>query len=145
MKEIIAIIRTEHIEATKSVLESIDVKGTTFFTVIGRGKQGGKIQAPDPEGTLRREVGVYIMQQQGVIRDAGDPKYHVPVQRDIELGFLPKKMLMIVVNDDEVPHIVEALTQINRSGQQGDGKIFVCPINDVIRIRTGEHGKKALL
>lgn len=53
-------------------------------------------------------------------------------------------MLMIVVNDDEVPFIVNALTQINRSGQQGDGKIFVCPMTDVARIRTGEYGNKAL-
>jgi nitrogen regulatory protein PII 2 len=54
-------------------------------------------------------------------------------------------MLMIVVNDDEVPIIVDTLTQINRSGQQGDGKIFVCPMTDAVRIRTGEHGNKALL
>jgi len=144
MKEIIAIIRTERVEPTKDALESIGVKGITFVNVIGRGRQRGTIRAPDPEGTLRREVGVYIMHQRGIISDANDPKYHVPVQKEIELGFLPKKMLMIVVNDDEVPLIVDTLTQIDRSGQQGDGKIFVCPMIDVIRIRTGEHGSKAL-
>ncbi|MCX6690511.1 MAG: P-II family nitrogen regulator [Methanoregula sp.] len=144
MKEIIAIIRTEQVEPTKGALESIGVKGVTFVNVIGRGRQRGTIHAPDPEGTLRREVGVYIMQQRGIICDADDPKYHVPVQKEIELGFLPKKMLMIVVNDDEVPLIVDALTQINRSGQKGDGKIFVCPMTDAVRIRTGEHGDKAL-
>jgi nitrogen regulatory protein PII 2 len=84
------------------------------------------------------------MQQRGIINDSDDPKYHVPVQREIELGFLSKKMLMIVVNDDEVPLVVDALTQINRSGHQGDGKIFVCPMTDSVRIRTGEHGIKAL-
>jgi nitrogen regulatory protein PII 2 len=144
MKEIIAIIRTEHVEPTKGALEFIGVKGITFFNVIGRGRQGGTIRAPDPEGTVRREVGVYIMQQRGIICDADDPKYHVPVQKEIELGFLPKKMLMIVANDDEVPLIVDTLTQINRSGQKGDGKIFVCPMTDAVRIRTGERGNMAL-
>ena len=144
MKEIIAIIRSERVEPTKGALESIGVKGITFVNVIGRGRQGGTIQAPDPEGTLRREVGVYIMQQRGIICDADDPKYHVPVRKEIELGFLPKKMLMIMVNDDEVPLIVDAITQINRSGQKGDGKIFICPMTDAIRIRTGECGNKAL-
>jgi nitrogen regulatory protein PII 2 len=144
MKEIIAIIRTDHGEQTKGALESIGVKGITFFNVIGRGRQGGTIRVTDPECTARMEVGVYIMQQRGIISDADDPKYHVPVQKEIELGFLIKKMLMIAVNDDEVPLIVEALTQINRSGQQGDGKIFVCPMTDAVRIRTGERGIKAL-
>jgi nitrogen regulatory protein PII 2 len=145
MKEIIAIIRTEHVEPTKTALESACVKGITFFNVIGRGRQGGTIRVPDPECTVRRDVGVYIMQQRGIISNANDTKYHVPVQKEIELGFLPKKMLMIVANDDEVPRIVNALTQINRSGQQGDGKIFVCPMTDAVRIRTGERGNKALL
>jgi nitrogen regulatory protein PII 2 len=144
MKEIIAIIRTEHVEPTKGALEFIGVKGITIFNVIGRGRQRGTIQVPDPESTLRREVGVYIMLQRGIICDADDPKYHVPVQKEIELGFLPKKMLMIVANDDEVPLIVDTLTQINRSGQKGDGKIFICPMTDAVRIRTGERGNMAL-
>jgi len=53
-------------------------------------------------------------------------------------------MLMIIANDDEVPRIVDALTRTNRSGQQGDGKIFVCPMTDAVHIRTGERGNKAL-
>jgi len=84
------------------------------------------------------------MQQRGIIRDGNDPKYLVPVQKEIELGFLPKKMLMIAVNDDEVPRIIDTLTNINRSGQQGDGKIFICPMTDAFRIRTGERGSMAL-
>jgi nitrogen regulatory protein PII 2 len=144
MKEIIALIRPECMEPTKGALESIGVKGITFINVIGRGRQGGTIRAPDPEGTIRREVGVYLMGQRGIIGDTGDPKYHVPVQQEIELGFLMKKMLMIVAQDDEVPVIVDTLTHINRSGQKGDGKIFVCPVRDAIRIRTDERGNKAI-
>jgi nitrogen regulatory protein PII 2 len=144
MKEIIAIIRTDQGEPTKGALESIGVKGITFINVIGRGRQRGTIRVPDPEGTVRREVGVYVMQQRGIIFDAENPKYHVPVRKEIELGFLPKKMLMMVVNDDEVSLIVDTLAQLNRSGQHGDGKIFVCPVTDAVRIRTGERGNKAL-
>lgn len=144
MKEIIAIIRTDRVEPIKGALESIGVKGITFVNVVGRGRQGGTIRTPDPEGTLRREVGVHIMQQRGIISNADDPKYHIPVLKEIELGFLPKKMLMIVVNDDDVPVVIDILSQINWSGQMGDGKIFVCPMIDAIRIRTGERGNKAL-
>ena len=50
------------VEPTKDALEFLDVKGITFVSVIGRGRQGGKIQTPDPEGNLRRDVGVYMMQ-----------------------------------------------------------------------------------
>ena len=144
MKEIIASIRTDKVEPTKGALEAMGVKGITFFPVIGRGRQAGTIRVPDPEGTVRRDVGVHIMQQRGIISDADDPRYHVAVQKEIELGFLPKKMLMIAVNDDEVPRIIETLTHINRNGQHGDGKIFVCPVTDAVRIRTGERGNKAV-
>ncbi len=144
MKEIIAIIRTDRVEPTKGALESIGVNGVTFASVIGRGRQKGTIRAPDPEGTVRREVGVYVMQQRGIIADADDPKYHLPVHKEIELGFLPKKMLTMVVPDGEVPRIVDTLAHLNRSGEHGDGKIFVCPVYDAIRISTGERGDAAL-
>ena len=97
MKEIIAIIRPERAEQTKNALESIGVMGITFVNVIGRGRQGGIIREPDPERTLRRKVGAYILQQRGAISNADDPKYSVPVEKEIELGFLPKKMLSVIL------------------------------------------------
>ncbi len=144
MKEIIAIIRPERAEKTKIALESIGVRGITFVNVTGRGRQGGIIREPDPERTLRRKVGAYILQQRGVISDAGDPKYSIPAEKEIELGFLPKKMLSLVADDDEVSLIVDTLVKVSRNGHQGDGKIFVCPVVDAIRIRTGERGNQAL-
>jgi nitrogen regulatory protein PII 2 len=145
MKEIIAIIRNECTELTKKSLDAVGVKGVTFISVIGRGRQGGTICSPDPEGTLRREVCVQIMHQRGLIDNPEDPKYHVPVEKEFELGFLPKKMLMMVADDNEVPLIVSTIIQINKSEHQGDGRIFICPIVDAVRIRTGERGTKALL
>jgi len=145
MKEIFAIIRNERAEPTKNAIDSIGVKGVTFINVRGRGRQEGTIRTPDPEGTLRREVGIHLLHQRGLIDNPEDPRYHVPVEKVFEMRFLPKKMLMIVADDEQVPMIVHTITQINRSGHQGDGRIFVCPIIDAIRIRTGERGHKALL
>jgi nitrogen regulatory protein PII 2 len=85
------------------------------------------------------------MHQRGLIDNPEDPKYHVPVEKEFELGFLPKKMLMMVADDNEVPLIVSTIIQINKSEHQGDGRIFICPIVDAVRIRTGERGTKALL
>jgi nitrogen regulatory protein PII 2 len=84
------------------------------------------------------------MQQRGLIKDADNPKYHLPVEKELELGFLPKRMLILVADDDEVPDIVRTLVQINKSGQHGDGKIFVCPVVDALRISTGERGERAI-
>ena len=144
MKEIIAIIRNECVEPSKSALESIGVKGITFRNVTGRGRQKGTIHIKDPEGTLRRRIGVHMLQQRGLIGDADNPRFHVPVEKELELGFLPKRMLMMVADDDDVPSIVQTLIRVNNSGHQGDGKIFICPVAGAIRIRTGEHGTSAL-
>lgn len=67
-----------------------------------------------------------------------------PFEKEPERGSLPKKVLMLVVQKDEVRKVITTLTDINRSDRHGDGKIFVCPITDGIRIRTSEHGSKAL-
>ena len=99
MKEIFAIIRNERAEPTKDAIDSIGVKGVTFINVIGRGRQGGTIRTPDPEGTLRREVGVHLLHQRGLIDNPEDPRYHVPVKKEFEMRFLPKKMFMIVADD----------------------------------------------
>lgn len=144
MKEIIAIIRTEAVEPTKKALESIGVKGITFADVIGRGRQRGTIQALDREASMRRRAGGYILKQRGVITDEEYPRYTLPVEKEIDLGFLPKKMLIMITEDDDVPSIVQTLIGSNQKGRHGDGRIFVCPLEDSIRIRTGEHGDQAL-
>jgi nitrogen regulatory protein P-II 1 len=58
--------------------------------------------------------------------------------------FISKTRIEIVAADSQVKKIVEAIMEICRSGSVGDGKIFVSPIDDVYRIRTGEQGDKAL-
>jgi nitrogen regulatory protein PII 2 len=143
MKEIIAIIRDERVEATKSALEEAGVSGITFVPVVGRGSQRGRIRTTDNDCTLMREAGIYLMQQRGMISDSDAPRLMTPVEREIELGFLQKRMLMLVVNDKTAP-IVSEIVRVNKSGRKGDGKIFVCPVTDALRIRTGERGDPAL-
>jgi len=59
-------------------------------------------------------------------------------------GLLPKIMVMLVVPEKHVKKIVSVVVAATRTGEIGDGKIFVSPVADVIRIRTGEKGDKAL-
>jgi nitrogen regulatory protein P-II 1 len=60
------------------------------------------------------------------------------------VDFVPKVRVQIVVSDEMVRDVVDALRQVAATGQIGDGKIFISPVEDVIRIRTGEHGSDAL-
>ncbi len=60
------------------------------------------------------------------------------------VDFVPKVMLQIVVPDEQVDDVVQAIEQTARTGRIGDGKIFVLPVEDAIRIRTGEHGDDAI-
>jgi nitrogen regulatory protein P-II 1 len=60
------------------------------------------------------------------------------------VDFVPKVRIQIVVNDDMVNDVVDALRVVAATGQIGDGKIFIAPIEEVIRIRTGERGADAL-
>ena len=59
-------------------------------------------------------------------------------------GLLPKLILTVVTGDKQVKKITGIIIKTSRTGEIGDGKIFVSPITEVIRIRTGEKGEKAL-
>ena len=61
-----------------------------------------------------------------------------------EVNLLPKIRIEIAVNDDFVEPTIQAITAGAKTGEIGDGKIFVLPLEDCIRIRTGETGKKAI-
>ena len=60
------------------------------------------------------------------------------------VDFVPKVRIEIVVKDDIVRDVVEAIMSVARTGRIGDGKIFVTPVEEAIRIRTGERGEDAL-
>ncbi len=63
---------------------------------------------------------------------------------EYRVEFLPKLKIELTVDEFDVERAVKALTEAARTGKTGDGKIFVYPVDNVIRVRTGERGKKAL-
>jgi nitrogen regulatory protein P-II 1 len=62
-----------------------------------------------------------------------------------KMDLIPKIQLNIVLSDNNVEKTIEAITKAARTGKEGDGIIFVSPIEDVVRIRTGERGHEALM
>jgi nitrogen regulatory protein P-II 1 len=80
------------------------------------------------------------------VKGFGRQKGHTELYRGAEysVDFLPKVKLQILVPDDKAAKVVEVITDSARTGKIGDGKIFVTPVEDVIRIRTGEKGEDAI-
>lgn len=64
--------------------------------------------------------------------------------RDYKVDLLPKTRLEIIVNDEDAEQVIETIVKTAQTGDIGDGKIFVSPVDEVIRIRTGERGEKAV-
>src|SRR5262245_13973002 len=80
------------------------------------------------------------------VKGFGRQKGHTQLYRGSEyaVDFLPKVQVTVLAPEDRVDAIVEAITKGARTGQIGDGKIYVTSVEDVIRIRTGEHGRGAI-
>ncbi len=80
------------------------------------------------------------------VRGFGRQRGHKEQYRGTEytVDFLPKVKIEVVVGDDQVQTAVDKIMNAARTGQIGDGKIFVLPLEEAIRIRTGEHGMEAL-
>src|SRR5436309_11175318 len=115
MKLVVAIIRPEKLEAVQQALNERDVYLMTVTDVRGCGRQRGYTE---------------------VYRGA-----------EIQVRLLPKLKLEIAVNEAFVEATVEAIIHAARSGETGtvgDGKIFVLPLDDCVRIRTGERGPAAI-
>jgi len=79
-------------------------------------------------------------------RGFGRQKGHTELYRGAEyvVDFLPKVKIELVVDDDAVEQAVETIAKAAHSGRIGDGKIFVSPVEETVRIRTGERGKDAI-
>jgi nitrogen regulatory protein P-II 1 len=91
------------------------------------------------------EIGIHGMTVTEV-RGFGQQKGYIEVYRgkEYEVRFLPKIKVELIVKDDEVEKVVNAIIRAARTGKVGDGKIFVYPVEEVIRIRTGERGEDAV-
>jgi nitrogen regulatory protein P-II 2 len=80
------------------------------------------------------------------VKGFGRQKGHTELYRGAEyvVDFLPKIKVEIAIDDDVVDQVVEAITSAAKTGKIGDGKIFVTPLEQVVRVRTGETGPEAL-
>ena len=123
MKEVMAIIQLNKMEATKDALEVIGISSFTAYKASGRGKQKG-LQIPHPTPLDERDE-----------RDERDEK---------RMKYIPKRMISVMVEDEFVPAVVAVITKVNRTGNYGDGRIFVSPMEESVRIRTGEKGSVAI-
>jgi nitrogen regulatory protein P-II 1 len=80
------------------------------------------------------------------VKGFGRQKGHTELYKGAEyvVDFLPKVKIEVVIDDDQVAKVVEAIERAAKSGKIGDGKIFVIPVDEAVRIRTGERGVDAL-
>ncbi len=80
------------------------------------------------------------------VKGYGRQKGHTEIYRGAEyaVSFLPKLKIELAVSSEQVQAVIEAISSVARTGQIGDGKIFVSPLDQAIRIRTGESGDEAL-
>jgi len=80
------------------------------------------------------------------VKGFGRQKGHTELYRGAEyvVDFLPKMRIEVVVSDGDVERCIEAIVRAARTGKLGDGKIFVTPVEQVLRIRTGEEGDAAV-
>jgi nitrogen regulatory protein PII 2 len=124
MKEIIAIIRRHRLQETKAGLLGIGIPALTMVSVEGRGKQKGL-----PGWNYEIDPTLTEVEEKNT---------------GVSMRFIPKRMIYAVVEDEDVPKVVETIIRTNQSGHIGDGKIFVCPLEDAVRVRTGESGEQAL-
>jgi nitrogen regulatory protein P-II 1 len=87
-------------------------------------------------------VGMTVSEAQGFGRQGG----HTEVYRGAEytVDFVPKVRVEILVEDELAREVIEALVKAARTGQIGDGKVWAVPVEDVVRVRTGERGPDAL-
>ncbi len=80
------------------------------------------------------------------VRGFGRQKGHTEMYRGGEytVDFVPKLRIEVVVPDQRVDAVVSLICSVANTGNIGDGKVFVSPLEDVVRIRTGEHGERAI-
>ena len=124
MQEIMAVIRMNKMNQTKKALADAGIPAFVAREGYGRGK-GLVNQAVLDGAAAGNEEAIALLGTKGRL--------------------YPKRIISIVVPDSQVKEAVDALMSVNKTGQAGDGKIFVMPVTDSIRVRTGEAGDAAIV
>lgn len=123
MKEVIAVVRMNMMNRTKAALTEAGIDA--FFACEATGRGLGFINPAVLEGAEQGfEEAASLLGEKGKL--------------------YPKRLITVVVADNEVDTVVDTIIQTNRTGKPGDGKIFIAPINDAVRVRTGEAGEKSI-
>ncbi len=123
MKEIIAVIRMPMMNRTKKAMTEAGVDAFFVHEAQGRGL-----------GLCNRHV-----------LEGAEKGYEEAAALLGEKGLMyPKRVVSVVVPDEDVEAVVQIIIETNQTGKPGDGKIFVLPVAEAHRVRTGEHGLKAI-
>ena len=123
MKELIAIVRMNMMNKTKRALAEAGLGSITARDALGRGK------------------GFVDMQ---LLKGAEHGYEEAISQLGQSQRLIPKRLMLMVVNDDLVEKAVKTIIRVNRTGKSGDGMIFVMPSLEAVRVRTGERGEDTL-
>lgn len=127
MKEVMAVIRMNMINKTKEALLKEGFPSFNCRKVLGRGK---------------KKVDFSLIESMISGNEISSPSLAESVSEGHRL--IPKRLITLVVNDADAKKVVDAIIGVNSQGKPGDGKIFVMPVTDTIRVRTGETGENAV-
>ncbi|MFH2067065.1 MAG: P-II family nitrogen regulator [Pseudomonadota bacterium] len=123
MKEVMAIIRMNKMNQTKKALTEAGISSITARDALGRGK-----------GIVDLELLAGV-----------EKGYEEAISQLGQSGrLIPKRILLMVLPNKLVKTAVKTIIRVNQTGKSGDGKIFVLPVLDAVRVRTGESGDAAL-
>jgi nitrogen regulatory protein PII 2 len=123
MKEVMAVIRMNKMNDTKQALADAGISSFHARPAFGRGKGNVDFR---------------------ILRGAEEGHEEAISQLSPTIRLIPKRMVTVVVPDDKVQSTVNTIIKVNQTGHPGDGKIFVMPCEDAVRVRTGEAGNVAL-
>jgi len=123
MREIMAVVRINMMNKTKKALAEAGISSITARDALGRGK--GLVDLTLLEGAEKGYEEAIVQLGQG--------------QR-----LIPKRIFYVVVPDRLVKKTVQTIIRVNQTGKSGDGKIFVMPVMDAVRVRTAESGDQVL-
>lgn len=123
MKEVMAVIRMDKMNATKTALTDAGV--AAFFAREAQGRGKGLVNSAVLAG-----AGAGVEEAAALLGEKG--------------RLYPKRVVTVVVHDDQVDDVVQAIIAANKTGKPGDGKIFVMPVLDGVRVRTAEKGEKSI-
>lgn len=135
MKEIIAVVRINKVSATKKALVQVGAAGFTALKVMGRGRL-----VEDKAIIAERRATLLALAQKD---DQNTDKMITEFLDGTRL--FPRRMFTVLAHDEDVPKIVKAIIDANKTDYNvGDGKIFVLPVLDAVRVRTKEYGDAAI-